>query len=80
MVVDVLAKPVSAQCRMGIGQHTLGKYREFLRDFSHRSAAERKAATAEKRRLKIPTRIAVVFVVFLLGMLLAWSIFSTFWR
>jgi len=78
MVVDVLATPVSAQCGMGIGHHTLGKYRQFLRDFSHRSTSERKAATAEKRRLRIPTQIAVVFVVLLLGMLLAWSLFSTF--
>ena len=72
----VLAKLVSAQWRMGIGQHRLNKYRDFLREFSHRSAAERKAGDAEKRRLRLPTRIAVLFTVVGLGMLLAWAIFS----
>jgi hypothetical protein len=63
---------------MSIGQHTLGKYREFLREFGKRpSVEERKARTAERHRLKRPTQIAVVFVVVGLSMLLVWALFPT---
>jgi hypothetical protein len=62
---------------MGIVRHASSRYREFLRDFSHRSSKERKTAAAEKRRLRLPTRIAVIFVVGGLGVLLAWAAFST---
>ena len=63
---------------MSIGQHTLGKYREFLRELGKRpSVEERKARTAERHRLKRPTQIAVVFVVAALSMLLVWGLFPT---
>lgn len=63
---------------MSIGQHTLDKYREFLREFAKRpSVEERKARTAERHRLKRPTQITVAFVVVGLSMLLIWSLFPT---
>ena len=74
----VRALRTSAQSRMGIGQHTLGKYREFFRDLGKRpSAVERKARTAERHRLWLPTRIAVVVAVVGLSCILLWSVIPT---
>jgi hypothetical protein len=65
---------MSAQSHMGIGHHTLGRYKEFFSELAKRpSAAERKARTAERHRLRFPTRLAVIIAVVGLGYLLLWA-------
>jgi hypothetical protein len=69
---------LSAQSHMGIGHHTLGRYRELFRELGKRpSAAERKVRTAERHRLWLPTRIAVVTAVVGLSCLLLWAVFPS---
>jgi len=61
---------------MGIGQHTLATYRNFLREFGKRpSAEERKARTAERHRLRLPTRITVAFFVVGFAVVLVWCVY-----
>jgi hypothetical protein len=66
---------MSAQSHMGIGHHTRGRYKEFFSGLAKRpSADERKARTAERHRLRFPTRLAVIIAVVGLGYLLLWAV------
>ena len=58
---------------MGIGHHWLGRYKDLFRELGKRpTIPERKARTAERHRLLVPTRIAVAVAVVVLAYFLIW--------
>ena len=58
---------------MGTGQHWLGTYKNLFRELGRRpTVRERKDRTAERRRLVIPTRIAVGVALVVLAYFLLW--------
>jgi hypothetical protein len=64
---------------MHIGQHARGRLREILGELGKRpSALERKARTAERHRLQLPTRLAVIISIVGLGYCLLWAIGPVF--
>ncbi len=58
---------------MGVGQDWLGRYKDVFRALGKRPTSfERKARTAERHRLLVPTRIALVVAVAVLAYFLIW--------
>jgi hypothetical protein len=65
---------------MGIGRHALDRYKRLFSALGKRpSAAERKARTAERHRLRFPTRLAVIVAIVGLGFLLLWAVGPSLW-
>ena len=69
----------SATPPKGIGRHAPGGMKALFSALGKRpSSAERKARTAERHRLRFPTRLAVIVAVVGLGFLLSWAVGPSF--
>ena len=60
---------------MSAGQDWLGRYKDVFRALGKRpTSLERKARTAERHRLLVPTRIALAVAVVVLAYFLIWPV------